>query len=49
MVLLRKIFQLQSVIEMLLKVLFLRIGVLINILLDEDFDKFEKGLLNELI
>lgn len=36
-------------VEILLEVLFLRIGVLINIILDEDFDKFEKGLLNELI
>lgn len=48
MVLLRKIFQLQSVAEMLSKVLFLRTGVLINTSLDEDFDKSEKGLSNEL-
>lgn len=34
---------------MLLEVLFLRIGVLINILLDEDFDKFGKGLLSKFI
>lgn len=29
---------------MLLEVLFLRIGVLINILLDENVDKLEEGL-----
>lgn len=45
MVLLRKIFQLQSVAEMLSEVLFLRTGVLINTSLDEDFDKkSEEGL-----
>lgn len=47
-VLLRKIFQLQSVAEILSEVLFLRTGVLINTSLDEDFDKSEKGLSNEL-
>lgn len=46
MVLLKKIFQLQSVAELLSKIFFLRIGVLINTSLDEDFDKnSEKGLL----
>lgn len=46
MVLLKKMFQLQSVAELLSKIFFLRIGVLINTSLDEDFDKnSEKGLL----
>lgn len=44
MVLLKKIFQLQSVAEMLSEVLFLRTGVLINTLLDENVDKSEEGL-----
>lgn len=39
MVLLRKIFQLQSVAEKLSDILLLRTGVLINTSLDEDFDK----------
>ena len=45
MILLRKILQLENLSEILSQISFIRIGVLINTSMDEDFEKdSEKGL-----